>query len=209
MAKQWKKAKNSVENMSEGLNRNEGGSQQGTKPCGGCTACCTILGVGAVNKGHYTPCKHICQQGCSIYSDRPLVCVEWECAWKSGWIDGDERRRPDRLGLMFEFRVLGGRHFLWCYEVWPDAFKEAKVSYLLARLKNKETLVLCKYGSMRVESDPETIDYLSRNGCGTMDQPIVPLSSLLDDDGNIVGNLITKRVGKNFTVRRLLHLTEP
>jgi hypothetical protein len=169
-----------------------------TKSCGGCTACCTIMSVEAVNKPTYTPCQHICQQGCSIYSEKPSECSVWECAWKSGWIDGDERRRPDQLGVMFEFRVVGGKSFLWVYEVWPDAFNGTKVQYLLARLEKKELLVRCKYGSMRVESRPEIIDYLKRNGVGSQDVPLVPLQLLVDENGKVVGKLITERVGNEF-----------
>jgi hypothetical protein len=173
------------------------------KSCGGCTACCTIMSVDALNKETYTPCQHICQQGCAIYTDKPMECGVWECAWKSGWIDGDERRRPDQLGVMFEFRLVGGSSFLWVYEVWPDAFDYHKVQYLLGRLGNKELLVKCKYGSMRVEAKPEIIEYLKRNGVGIQDVPIVPLQILADAEGKVVGTLITERVGNEFIMRRL------
>lgn len=172
-----------------------------TKPCGDCTACCTILKVVGVNKPHYTPCQHICQHGCAIYTTKPMECDSWECAWKSGWVDGDERRRPDKLGVMFEFRLVGARSFLWVYEVWPNALDDSKVKYLLGRLGKAENLVICKYGSMRVYGEPAVIAYMKAHGVGTHDAPILPLQALTDASGKAVGQLLMERVGKEFIVK--------
>lgn len=101
---------------------------------------------------------------------------------------------------MFEFRVLGGSSFLCVYEVRPDAFNDTKVQYLLARLEKNELLVLCKYGSMRFEGKPEIIDYLKRHGFGSQDVPLVPLQILADENGKVVGKLITERVGNEFNM---------
>lgn len=172
-----------------------------TRSCGKCTACCTIMGVAALNKERYSPCKHVCNQGCAIYADRPQECQLWQCAWKSGWIDGDERRRPDNLGVMFEFRVLNGNSFLWVYEVRPNALDDPKVQYLLSRLERKEILVRCKYGSMAVHAAPATIEFLARNGCGTSDVPLMPVSPLIDTDGTVIGTVFTERVGEKFKMK--------
>jgi len=174
------------------------------KPCGGCTACCTILRVDSLSKPTHTPCPNICQRGCAIYANKPLECDTWECAWKSGWIEGDERRRPDNLGIMFEYRLVGGRSFLWAYEVWPNALDDPKVAYLLNRLGKKENLVTCKCGSMRVYAEAGVIEFLKRHGVGTQDVPIVPLQMLRDANGAVVGRLITERVGNEFVLTKEL-----
>jgi hypothetical protein len=172
-----------------------------SKSCGDCTACCTIMGVASLNKPHYTSCKHICHQGCAIYKDKPTECSVWECAWKSGWIDGDERRRPDNLGVMFEFRLVGGSSFLWVYEVQHDAFSQSRVKYLLDRLGRAEILVLCRYGSMKISAEQPILDFLIEHDCGSKDVPIVPVCPVIDEEGH-TGTLITERVGNKFVMKR-------
>lgn len=54
-----------------------------TRECGTCTECCTGTLVADIHgyvmdKGR--PC-HFLGKGCTIYSDRPNVCREFQCAW--------------------------------------------------------------------------------------------------------------------------------
>jgi hypothetical protein len=177
-------------------------TQNNSKSCGGCTACCTIMGVAQLNKPHYIPCEHICPLGCAIYESKPSACHMWECAWKSGWIYGDVRRRPDKLGVMFEFRIVGGSSFLWAYEVWPGAFTDPKVNQLLRRLQRKELLVMCRHGSMNITADSNVLEFLKEHGCGTKDYPLVPIMNLGDESGVVIGKRITKRVGNKFIVEQ-------
>ena len=73
-----------------------------SRTCGACTACCTALGVTdlPVPKPDWTPCKHLCGAGCGVYARRPGSCREYQCLWRGGV--GDENERPDVLGLIFE-----------------------------------------------------------------------------------------------------------
>jgi Fe-S-cluster containining protein len=48
----------------------------------------------------FTDCSHQCASGCGEYESRPVGCRHYTCAWIDGW--GDDRDRPDRLGLLFE-----------------------------------------------------------------------------------------------------------
>lgn len=168
------------------------------KPCGDCTACCTIMRVGALNKRDYTPCQHICSKGCAIYSEKPSECSTWQCAWKSDWIDGDERRRPDNLGVMFEYRSVGGSCFLWVYEVWPGALKDEKVSYLLKRIGEKESIVVCQHGSMDVFANQRVMDFLIKHGRGGTDAAIVPRQPVYDKHGQVIGTLVVERRNHAF-----------
>ena len=168
------------------------------KLCGDCTACCTIMKVGALNKPDYTPCQHLCSKGCAIYSHKPAECDTWQCAWKSGWIDGDERRRPDNLGVMFEYRIVGGSSFLWVYEVWPDALKDEKVNHLLKRLGVKEAIVMCKYGSMDVLAKQWVMEFLRKHGS---DVPVVPRQPLYNLQGLVVGTLVAERKNSTFVFK--------
>ncbi len=78
-----------------------------TKPnpriCGGCTACCTVYPVAALNKKPGVTCQHVCETGCAIYSTHPKECRTFECLWRSNTlraIDTDEDR-PDKSGVIF------------------------------------------------------------------------------------------------------------
>ena len=123
--------------------------QRGSRNCGSCTACCTILGVAELNKPNYTPCLHECKAGCAIYSTRPVSCRVWSCNWLYGREPGgDERRRPDQLGLMFTHEEFGRRgKILTAYEVWPGAAKEPRADFLLRKLTARGQFVLVLSGA--------------------------------------------------------------
>lgn len=169
--------------------------------CGSCTACCTVMAVEPIAKGFYSSCKHLCELGCAIYNNKPSQCSVWECAWRSGWIDGDERRRPDQLGVMFEFHIIGGSTFLWAYEVWPDAFDEHKVRYLLQRLEKKELVVRIRYGVKKLEAPSPIIDFIRTNwnGPGTA---VLPRCTLQLASGDLV-EIVAERVGNKFILSQV------
>jgi hypothetical protein len=105
------------------------------KPCGECRACCTALAVAEFSKPNYRPCVHECDQGCAIYPDRPDSCRTYLCLWKTGWLEGDERRRPDRLGVIFDWHGMTETLRVW--EVWPGATQEPQPAYLIQKLRKK------------------------------------------------------------------------
>ena len=107
------------------------------KPCGDCRACCTVLGVREFDKPNYQPCQHECSTGCSIYPDRPASCREYFCGWKWGLIEGDERRRPDNLGVIFDFQAFPAPGVLRAWEVRPGAASEPPARYLMQKLERK------------------------------------------------------------------------
>jgi hypothetical protein len=101
--------------------------------CGECTACCVVMPVGSVefSKSAGVPCKHLCQRGCGIYDQRPPVCREWHCLWRTDpWLGSKPDYRPDRLGVMFS--VCDGRLTIW--EVRPGTVMDQKVDYIKNRL---------------------------------------------------------------------------
>src|SRR5947209_18423059 len=75
-----------------------------TRQCGECKECCVVLPIldEELSKPGHQPCKHLCGCGCDIYKERPGVCRDYECLWLSGDIDGDQRTRPDNLGVIFQ-----------------------------------------------------------------------------------------------------------
>lgn len=80
--------------------------QMADRQCGDCHECCVRLPIidEKLEKPGYEPCKHLNGKGCGIYTDpdKPKICSSYKCLWLDGTIPGDERRRPDRLGVLFQ-----------------------------------------------------------------------------------------------------------
>lgn len=104
-------------------------------PCGGCTACCTVLRVVELGKGFHSPCPYIVPSGCRIYADRPGSCRTWSCLWARGMVSDDPRYRPDRLGLILDITVRPGVAFLTAYEVWSGASRQPAAQEFLDRIE--------------------------------------------------------------------------
>lgn len=107
------------------------------RSCGDCKACCSSLQVIEIDKPLWSGCQNLCETGCGIYPDRPTSCQEFECLWLSGNLEGDERRRPDNLGLMFSIQTAQKIPYptIGCFEVKPGAVKAQ--SYLLRKIAAK------------------------------------------------------------------------
>jgi hypothetical protein len=78
------------------------------KECGGCTACCTLIGVPALSKPAGTRCPHCVVGGCGIYEERPDSCRKWICGWLADPGMPDEFR-PDRCGFIVQAALAGRR----------------------------------------------------------------------------------------------------
>ncbi|HTQ14454.1 MAG TPA: hypothetical protein VMH86_11320 [Rhizomicrobium sp.] len=55
---------------------------QGTRNCDGCTLCCKVLAVEALEKPPNVLCRH-CEEGkgCTIYDGRPQLCRTFLCGY--------------------------------------------------------------------------------------------------------------------------------
>ena len=134
------------------------------RECGECTACCTVLAVAELNKPAYQACAHECG-GCGIYNSRPRACRAWCCSWLFGRIEGDERRRPDKLGLLFTREGLAEKPITVAYEVWPGAGRELRNDYLLRKMSQKIPIVLRDYQTKNctvITPDAEKRQYISQ-----------------------------------------------
>ena len=120
------------------------------RTCGECTVCCTVLAVTELNKGPYEKCAHEGAGCCAIYDQRPNSCRQLECLYLTDFLEGDERRRPDRLGIMFrhsdEQDVFANRYygqsFLVCNEAWAGAAGAPEAKYFLEKLSKKHTILV-------------------------------------------------------------------
>lgn len=115
------------------LVQSEAEALRNSRSCGNCTACCVLprippdeqaLPLLPEGKAGYTPCCYLNCNGCSVYDERPPVCRDFECLWRSGHIAGDERRRPDRLGLMFGMDICRGVPVIEAWELWEGAARD-------------------------------------------------------------------------------------
>jgi len=114
------------------------------RKCGECTACCTRLKIEELDKDVNQDCRHLCKTGCSIYSDRPQTCSNFECVWLSGWLGG-ESHRPDKLGIMFCMWVHNDDPVLHAWELWPGAFDDDKAKRILMEVGQNSSFVAVRY----------------------------------------------------------------
>ena len=68
--------------------------------CDGCTLCCELLPIKALDKPPNEMCKH-CKGGCTIFPDRPSECSLFECAYYQA-SDAPLKLRPDNCKVIFE-----------------------------------------------------------------------------------------------------------
>jgi hypothetical protein len=106
------------------------------RQCGDCHECCVQPCIidEKFEKLPFTPCKHLNDKGCGIYTDpgRPKTCAHYKCLWLAGMIPGDERRRPDKLGVIFQSTPL-----VEVVECRPGALDSPQVRYLTDWLSNR------------------------------------------------------------------------
>lgn len=70
------------------------------RQCGTCTLCCKLIAVLELDKPEQVWCPHCVKgEGCTIYAERPRVCRDWHCAWRS-WSDVPEEWFPRRSGIV-------------------------------------------------------------------------------------------------------------
>jgi hypothetical protein len=128
--------------------------------CGGCVACCQVMGVHALDKRQFSACQHQLYRigepaagrpgGCGIYGDRPKECATYRCLWRAGCLIPLPQTRPDKLGLLFDLappevaEAVGGM-FVQIYECWPDSRNETKARYVLEAIAEKMPYVLIRY----------------------------------------------------------------
>lgn len=53
------------------------------RPCGSCTACCTVMPVSEIKKAAHVRCEHLgsAAKRCKVYATRPQSCEVWWCMW--------------------------------------------------------------------------------------------------------------------------------
>jgi len=121
------------------------------RPCGDCTACCTIMPVSEIKKPAHEACQHLAPSGgCAIYKKRPGSCFAWSCLWV---LDRSipEELRPDRCHVIFDMmadtvtaEASDGKKTLgltvlvaWGDPAFPDAHRAPIVRELMNEVAEK------------------------------------------------------------------------
>lgn len=133
-----------------------------TRQCGECTACCVLPRISPEEddgfpegKPGYHPCSHLCASGCGIYDNRPKLCRNYQCLWRYGILGGDERRRPDKLGVMLTLDTHEKHIVFEAWELWDGALTDGSGKWLIDALSQKYGVMLRFYGV------PASIAYVS------------------------------------------------
>jgi hypothetical protein len=112
--------------------------------------------------------------------------------------------RPDKLGVMFEWRVMGGDSFLLAYEVWPGALDLPRVGRVLDHYDETEVVICIKHGvtadgNLQLEAgSPAVLDSV-REHYGKNDFPILPECTVVDDAG-LRRRAVARRIGNRFEI---------
>ncbi len=99
------------------------------RSCGPCSLCCSVLRVDDLEKPAGMNCRHQLgvpagdpdeamiadgsqpspigpvAGGCGIYHDRPSICRAYQCLWRQGGLEDDER--PDETGGIVDLETIG------------------------------------------------------------------------------------------------------
>jgi hypothetical protein len=121
--------------------------------CGPCTLCCDAIGVPDLGKPFYARCSHL-QEHCGIYETRPQACRAYRCAWHLGILGERVDRRPDHVGVLFQFELLEGKWHLGIYEVIPGSLGSDRVNYLRDIILASKKIAHLSMGSPAVRVYP-------------------------------------------------------
>lgn len=114
-------------------------TQQPTRECGGCTACCKVMGVPELSKPDFVVCGHATKKvGCGIYEKRPTSCREFNCLWAYGLLP--EGCRPDKIGIVCV--PTGDQTRMQAMEVWPGAAKGDIARVVLDSVRAKMDVIV-------------------------------------------------------------------
>jgi hypothetical protein len=133
--------------------------------CGDCSACCTLLGVAALNKPENARCKHQREPGgCDVYDVRPEGCRNYRCLWHRlpGGDPAEFITRPDVLGVMLDQVIVGAGSpaetaFFVAWEVEPGSFERARGFVAQVVRKQGRNVFVRRFEGYYVEFDGEKL----------------------------------------------------
>lgn len=92
------------------------------KPCGGCSLCCKVLRINALDKAAGQWCSRFRKGvGCSTHATSPVECQRFQCFWTLSETLGEEWR-PDRSKLVL-WSDAPGRIIVEVDPAFPNAWR--------------------------------------------------------------------------------------
>ena len=129
-----------------------------SRPCNGCTLCCTLLEVKPLGKPANTECPNCTSSGCGVWDLRPAICRRFVCLWYANPKFPDSLR-PDRCGVVFE---PGGERVMLAMvdQERPAAWQQGIANGLIAKFAADGTAVIVQVGTTKhfVLPKGDTID---------------------------------------------------
>ena len=137
--------------------------------CGECTLCCDLFPVNWLNKPLLKKCI-FCDKGCTIHSDKPAECTDFDCAYAQGK-NVPLELRPDKCGIIFEKwsdKIFYGT-------VVPDmkvtdyamkqinGFNKQGFSVILASIKERDNILFLADGHIEKQIKVEFNNLLAKN----------------------------------------------
>jgi hypothetical protein len=138
-------------------------------PCGDCRACCVVLSIdeGDFHKPTMTPCQHLCDAGCAIYSSKPPICTGYYCMYAC-MADMNGQNRPDKLGVIFSmndsqshFTRATGLPLMIAYEVWEGALTSYWGDKLVRKLSQHVPLAKVNYSTLNKRKVDPTVSLIT------------------------------------------------
>jgi hypothetical protein len=98
--------------------------QPAVRTCDGCTLCCKVMGIAALNKPRGVWCAH-CKpsSGCTIYDTRPGECRTFDCYWLHEPKLGPEWK-PSKSRLVITTARSGNGVEIRCDPGYPAAWRK-------------------------------------------------------------------------------------
>lgn len=133
------------------------------RECGGCTVCCTVMGVAEIQKAEYQPCQHaVAGKGCAVYEARPCAsCGAFKCIWLAENERPEhvhellkDKERPDQCGVLVTPSKNAKLAVLVLRESTPGSFEGWHGQQLIKRLSRKHLLALAHQDGRRTFLGP-------------------------------------------------------
>lgn len=114
------------------------------KQCGGCTECCTLLGIDELGKLRGDRCPHeLTGMGCGVYSTRPPSCRNFSCLWLLR-DDMPEDSKPNECGVVL-VNFAKEPMLIVAYSAQPFGWTVQPIRGILNQFRLAGYTVLCRH----------------------------------------------------------------